>query len=122
MVQISARLPCNYYTTNRRMIQVFIGMSITGRITEYTGSTSQNAVFMKAIGFKVFEMEFTMEDDFDFHRLQGNSSENVAVAWFNDTFGYNLQEAGILTPFHWTLTASILICVNNHEIYFMTTE
>lgn len=68
----------------------------------------------------VFRVDLTLTDRYDFHELGEN--ENSFVRWVNNTFGYELQESGVITPYDWTYsdTFYLIAAPNNAGSFWLS--
>ena len=55
-----------------------------------------------------YKVTYTIDDLYDFDEWDGTDRE-AALIWFNDTFGYDPQEAGILNKYKYTCTDSYFV-------------
>ena len=84
--------------------------------------TSSNAVLQtfSLYGFQIFQVDLTLTDRYDFHEL--GEDENSFVRWVNNTFGYELQESGAITPYYWTYsdTFYLIASPNNAGSFWLS--
>jgi len=77
--------------------------------------TSSNAVLQtfSLYGFQIFQVDLTLTDRYDFHEL--GEDENSFVRWVNNTFGYELQESGAITPYEWTYSDTFYLIASHNN-------
>lgn len=72
-------------------------------------SDSSLAKKFRKVNCFLFNVSYTIEDGFDFHKLTPQNGSPNFIQWFNDTFGYIPQENGQLNPYNWISSGSFYL-------------